>query len=42
MGVVYEAEQIHIQRRVAIKILRSDLAADVSAVERLQRVAVIH
>lgn len=39
MGVVYEAEQIHIQRRVAIKILRSDLAADVSAVERLQREA---
>ena len=39
MGVVYEAEDLTLGRRVAIKLLPSDLATDRAAFERLQREA---
>lgn len=39
MGVVYEAEDTRLRRRVALKFLADDLSADASAVERFQREA---
>ena len=39
MGVVYEAEQISLRRRVAVKILPRQLAGDDRALERFQREA---
>lgn len=36
MGQVYLAEQLSLQRQVALKILRSDLAADATALKRFQ------
>ena len=39
MGEVYEAEHVFIRRRVAVKILRREMASEPEAVERLQREA---
>lgn len=39
MGVVYEAEQISLKRRVALKVLRYGAAADSEAMQRFQREA---
>lgn len=39
MGVVYEAEQISLKRRVALKVLRFGAAADSEAMQRFQREA---
>ena len=39
MGVVYEAEQISLKRRVALKVLRYGAAADTEAMQRFQREA---
>jgi serine/threonine protein kinase len=34
MGIVYEASDIHLHRRVAIKVLRTDRVADPSRIQR--------
>jgi len=39
MGVVYEAEQISLRRRVALKVLRFGAVADEMAMQRFQREA---
>jgi hypothetical protein len=39
MGVVYEAEQTSLRRRVALKVLRFGVVADPEAMERFQREA---
>jgi len=39
MGVIYEAEQLSLKRRVALKVLRSHLTLDRSTVERFHREA---
>ena len=39
MGVVYEAEQISLKRRVALKVLRFGGGADAEAIQRFQREA---
>jgi serine/threonine-protein kinase len=39
MGQVYLAEQVSLKRRVALKILKSDLAADPKALQRFKREA---
>ena len=39
MGVVYEAEQVTLKRRVALKVLRYGAAADSEAMQRFQREA---
>lgn len=39
MGVVYEAEQISLRRRVAVKVLRFGAVADETAMQRFQREA---
>src|SRR5947208_11149886 len=39
MGQVYLAEQISLKRKVAIKILRADLAANDTALQRFRREA---
>src|SRR5690349_14548423 len=36
MGQVYLAEQLSLKRRVALKILRADLAADPASLERFR------
>jgi outer membrane protein assembly factor BamB len=39
MGVVYEAEQLSLKRRVALKVLRFGVGADVEVMKRFQREA---
>ncbi len=39
MGVVYEAEQVSLKRRVALKVLRFGAASDTEAMQRFQREA---
>ncbi len=39
MGVVYEAEQVSLKRRIALKVLRYGAAADSEAMQRFQREA---
>jgi serine/threonine protein kinase len=39
MGVVYEAEQVSLKRRVALKVLRFGVVADPEAMQRFQREA---
>ncbi len=39
MGVVYEARQVSLNRRVALKVLRFGVVADTEAMERFQREA---
>ena len=39
MGVVYEAEQVSLKRRVALKVMRFGGAADAEAMERFRREA---
>src|SRR5262245_5544081 len=39
MGVVYEAEQLSLKRRVALKVLRFGVAADPEVMQRFQREA---
>src|SRR5207249_1762235 len=39
MGQVYLAEQVSLKRRVALKILKSELAADSTALQRFKREA---
>ncbi|MEI8379541.1 MAG: protein kinase [Planctomycetota bacterium] len=39
MGVVYEAEQVSLKRRVALKVLRFGVTADVEVMQRFQREA---
>ncbi|MBY0528474.1 MAG: protein kinase [Gemmataceae bacterium] len=39
MGVVYEAEQVSLKRRVALKVLRFGAAPDAEAMQRFQREA---
>ena len=39
MGVVYEAEQLSLHRRVAVKIIIGDRHADPKAIERFHREA---
>jgi serine/threonine protein kinase len=39
MGVVYEAEQVSLKRKVALKVLRFGIGADAEVMERFQREA---
>ena len=39
MGTVYEGAHTRIQRRVAIKVLKAELAEDITLVERFEREA---
>src|SRR5438067_396384 len=39
MGQVYLAEQVSLKRRVALKILKAELAADPTALQRFKREA---